>query len=326
MNSHHQHENATIAENYVDACISVIPLRLDGSKAPSIAKWKEFQSRIAEPDEISAWFARNRNGIGVVCGVVSGGLEVLDFDERPDETFSAWRDLLSSEIRSRLCVCETGGAGYHVIYRCDEVCGNTKIAMSEERSVLVESRGEGGYIVAVGSPLEVHSDRMPYVQVSGVPLPEIPRFTCDERRLMWERAASFDQRDQMQVVTEFAQLRANEMRPTRMYSSNIDQPWDDFDSRANWSEILIPAGWNSPDGISWSRPAKDFGTSAKVATAESGNEVLVVFSTNAGPLSPVGFGHKTWGKFSAYAALYHANDRSLACKAIRQLGYGRNNK
>lgn len=317
----HLHFTHEIARDYINAGLSVFPLRLDGSKAPALASWNPYRERFASMDEIGAWFRRPA-GIGMVCGLQSGGLEVLDFDDRADETFHAWFDSLPVDVRCRLTVCETGGLGYHVLYRCDEVCGNTKIAMTDTGSVLIESRGEGGYIVATGSPSEVHASGSPYVQVRGIPLPYVPKVSIDERRTMWTLAAALGERPD--PLAEYVRGRVKELRPMIDASVvDIDTPWDDYDHRATWDDVLSPAGWTTINGKAWRRPGKLFGTSAVVSNVSDGSKtVLVVFSGNAGPLAPAGVAHRTWTRFGAFAALYHGGDRKAAARAVRALGYG----
>lgn len=48
----------SIACDCVGACVSVIPLRVDGSKAPSVQSWNEYRDRFASADELRQWFAR----------------------------------------------------------------------------------------------------------------------------------------------------------------------------------------------------------------------------------------------------------------------------
>jgi len=61
--------------------ISVVPVATDGSKRPGINSWKEYQQRRATPDELLAWF-QNAEGVGVICGAVSGNLEMLELEGR----------------------------------------------------------------------------------------------------------------------------------------------------------------------------------------------------------------------------------------------------
>ncbi len=165
-----------LAIEYRDAGISVIPLRLDGSKGPDdqlpricniitrkeSTTWLPYQTRIAELCEIESWFSRPA-GIGIVCGAVSGGLEVIDFDD--GSLFEPWHSIVS-HIVDRLPVVETPSGGWHVLYRCDEIGGNVKIACDpkREKQTLIETRGQGGYIVAEGSPCETHATGLAYAQ------------------------------------------------------------------------------------------------------------------------------------------------------------------
>ncbi|WP_417733014.1 bifunctional DNA primase/polymerase [Rosistilla oblonga] len=305
----------------IAAGLSIIPLRLDGSKAPAIKRWLPYRQRFATPEELREWFAQPA-GIGLVCGLQSGGLEVMDFDHEADATFAAWLERLPASTRGRLCVCETGGGGFHVLYRCREICGNCKVAMphpnERQPKPLIETRGEGGYIVAVGSPAEVHSSGNLYAQLMGEPLPSVPTFSPDERKAMFVAAAALDRRPD--PLAEFR--RRTDRRDTSPTTVETSTPWGDFDARADWLDILQPAGWNTTDGITWTRPGKSFGTSGKIVNAENGVQVLTVFSSSAEHLAAEGVGHRTWGPFAAYAAINHGGDRRAAARAIRAMGYG----
>ena len=304
-----------IATAYRDAGLSVIPVRCDGSKSPLLS-WKPFTERVATDKELVDWFCGSREvGIGIVAGVISGGLEVLDFDA--GNLFWPWKKL-TEQIAIRLPTVETPSFGYHVFYRCDEVTGNHKIAIdpNAEKQTLIESRGDGGYVIGCGSPASCHPANYPYVQVAGPVLPEIPRITLAERRQLWMAARTFDRGD---IVTEAKRKQAKE-RPTANRSL-ADTPWDDFDARADWGSILEPRGWKSRDGIHWTRPGKTRGTSATLRdTADGQKKVLVVFSSNANLDS--GAGHKTYSKFNAYAQLYHAGSKRSAAQELRRNGYG----
>lgn len=307
-----------IARDYVANGISVIPLRLDGTKRPAVESWQPFSKRLPTDDELKSLFS-SVAGIGIPCGVVSGGLEVFDFDEDADRVFGAWWDQLPPAIRGRLAVIETGGGGYHVPFRCSEICGNKKIAFPvDRRKPYIETRGQGGYIVGVGSPLTVHESGHPYIQVRGVPLPELPRLTPTERKTIWTIARTFDE-SKTTAKKELADWRKRRSNAT--VSGELDQskPWDDFDIRAEWADVLTPAGWSTETGETWRRPNKRLGVSAKVVIAKNGCEVLRVFTSSAHPLES----ETTYGKFQAFKLLYHGGDSSAAAKAVRALGYGK---
>lgn len=328
-----------IALEYLSAGIAVVPLRLDGSKG-CLVRWKQYQERPPTADEVSRWFSRAA-GIGIITGRVSFGLEVLDFDQ--PEVFEPWRSLVGGLIE-RLPTVETASGGFHVLYRCERIAGNTKIAKWEEPDSLtfvatgsrmfcngvrvketrIETRGEGGYIVAAGSPVEVHASRNPYCQCLGPPLPSIPTITPDERKRLWEAAATFDCVERASRKVELAKRAirkaAYEMQAKERPGDGIT-PWDDFDIRASWDEILSPHGWERDGATAWRRPGKTNGISASVGRNAEGIEVLTVFSSNAGPLTGSG-PHSSWGKFRAYKALNHGGDGKAAARAVAGLGYG----
>ncbi len=140
------------AQRYLEHGFSVIPIRADGSKRPKTA-WEAWQEKRPTPQTVTRWFADGNAGIGVVCGKVSGGLEVVDVDDG-DEFPAVLAYLLLSGLEKKVSVVQSPrkGGGYHIWYRCEKVGPNTKIASDEEGKCLIETRGEGGYVLAVGSP------------------------------------------------------------------------------------------------------------------------------------------------------------------------------
>jgi Bifunctional DNA primase/polymerase, N-terminal len=74
-----------VALTALDAGLSVVPPREDGSKAP-IGAWHAYQSHRATRAQVERWYTVEQHaGIGLVCGAVSGGkiggLECLEFED-----------------------------------------------------------------------------------------------------------------------------------------------------------------------------------------------------------------------------------------------------
>ena len=69
------------AKTYSKSKISIFPANKK-DKAPLIPSWKPYQNKIAKLQEIKKWFnkATRPTCIAMVCGEVSGNVEVLDFD------------------------------------------------------------------------------------------------------------------------------------------------------------------------------------------------------------------------------------------------------
>jgi hypothetical protein len=172
------------ATDYVADGLSVIPIRPDGSKAPTIP-WKEYQQRLPTREELKQWFADGRNGIAILAGRVSGNLEILDFDD--GVTFEQWARRVRArgvDLLERLPRVSTPGGGSHLFYRLPcppagsrklaEKCWTDPATGKRMRKTLVETRGEGGYVVAPGSPPECHPSGRPYLFVPGHWLPPVP--------------------------------------------------------------------------------------------------------------------------------------------------------
>ena len=295
--------------------ISVIPIRPDGTKAPAIREWKSYQKKIANPEALEPWFS-NGNGIAVIGGKVSGNLEILDFDD-PDAAKS-WTDLLKeegySQLLEKLPVVMTPTGGFHVYYRCEEpVEGNQKLAQKNgpdgQTEVMIETRGEGGYVVAPGSPRACHSNGKLYELVRG-DLSNIPRITAEERTRLLDAARSLN-----------AIIKPK--RIVRGPSAGVgNRPGDDFNQRGTWEEILTPHGWepvrNRGETTDWRRPGKGHGISA--TTNHAGSDLLYNFSSNGHPFES----ETAYSKFAAYTLLNHNDDFKAAARALASEGYGEN--
>jgi P4 family phage/plasmid primase-like protien len=307
--------------------ISGLPIKSDGSKAPAIDAWTGLQERIPTEAEIARLFS-NGYGIGLIGGRVSGGLEIIDFDkvaEFPHVFAGFCAELAAREpgLLERLTKVKTP-RGWHLYYRCRIVQGNQKLANvmawnekegREKSTAIIETRGEGGYVLAPGCPPDCHETRRTYQHVSGPPLTDISTITPDERDTILIVARCFNE-----VVDDDSVVDA----PRSARATNSLSPGDDFCARATWNEILEPSGWKQVRAhgpIShWRRPGKEGpGTSATTGlTSKAGNELLYVFSSNADPFEA----GKSYSKFSAYAALNHAGDFKAAARALGKDGYG----
>jgi hypothetical protein len=153
--------------------LSVIPILADGSKAPSLPAWAEYQNRLATKEEITSWFTSSPWGIAIVCGVASGGLEVFDFDDLA--AFDTWVDAMDERLPGfvpRLPVIATPGGGRHVYVLRPQAAKGDKLAFrpGTRKRPFAELKGKGGYVLAPGSPAACHPSGGIYEQISGPPL------------------------------------------------------------------------------------------------------------------------------------------------------------
>lgn len=124
--------------------------------------WAPYQTTPPTAAELERWVKAGAQ-LAVVCGAVSGGLMVLDFDE--DGFYERWVAAMRAAgygyVLDELPVQRTGGGGYQVFLRCAEPGENMKLAWRltgerdaqgrEKRLVAIETRGEGGYAVIAPS-------------------------------------------------------------------------------------------------------------------------------------------------------------------------------
>lgn len=145
------------AQSYADLGLSVIPVK-PRSKMPELSRWQQYQGRRATDKELDDWFSRPKN-IAIVCGEVSGGLVVLDFD---DPNAFAYCFPKHHELVRQTLVVETD-RGVHVYVRLKgggKPKSTTYRRKGKERAWLpVDVQAEGKY--AIGPP-SVHPSGKSY--------------------------------------------------------------------------------------------------------------------------------------------------------------------
>lgn len=320
---------------YLDAGFSVLPVRPGGDKRPAVDGWKELQEQPADADAVRRWFdPPGGRGVALVCGAVSGGLEVIDFDREAGPTYRAWADLVREwpGLLDRVSVVRTPRPGYHVWFRCGEMetpgnavlaslspaeqAAEKEAARKEDRKAelrLIETRGEGGYALAPGCPPACHETGRTYEHHAGCSLLELPSLSLDERDFLLSCARSLDRSGGVTEPIPKSSPTAGDLRPG-----------DDFDRRGwDWGDILT--GWEcvggSPGGERrWRRPGKRLGWSATTGHCTSGGaDLLRVFTSNGEPFAE----GKSYGKFRAFALLHFGGDLAQAAKALAGHGFGR---
>lgn len=93
------------AINYLRAGLSVLPANR-AQKRPCLPRWSEFQARLPTEPEVCRWFANRSDAICIVCGKVSGNLEVIDFDNH-GELFPKWKESIPGDLLAKLVIEQT---------------------------------------------------------------------------------------------------------------------------------------------------------------------------------------------------------------------------
>lgn len=302
------------------AGVSVIPVEA-GTKRPA-TPWRTWQQRRADDNQIRAWFTNRNHGIGLVCGAVSGNLEMLEFEGRAIDLFTRAADTMADHDLSGLwrrllagCLERSPSGGVHLMFRVDApVGGNTKIARRDTGDgrvdVLIETRGEGGYTVAAPTVRDAaHSWKV----LAGGP-ETLPTITADEHAALHAALSTLDEMED-QPEPDHTPSHA---RPA---DRGVITPFDDFDARTDWKDILEPLGWTRGrrDGMGWlwTRPGKRLADGPSASTGRTEEDRLWVWSTSVDlpaeePMS------KAW----VWAHYNTAGNLSEAAKRLAQAGYG----
>lgn len=324
--------------------VCVLPAAEDGSKRPGDGgRWGVFKARRPTDAEMRGMFPKEGGprGLGFVCGAVSGGLELFEFDSAEAE--AEFRAMCAevpdlAELIERLdrgYSERTPSGGLHWLYRCAEgALDSTKLARAPEckhcgalpdahgalidgkrlcpsggthysLSVLIETKGEAGWVVVAPSGGPVHPTGKPYEMLRGGVV-TIPTLTGAEREVLWGLARAMNR-----YRTEDTAPRSE---PTSEPTG--DRPGDVFNATATWAEILEPHGWKRlftrGDETYWNRPGARDKRGIDATTGARGHDYFYVFSTSAEPFEA----ERGYDKLGVYALLNHGGDVAAAVKAL----------
>ena len=305
--------------------ISVVPVSVDGSKKPAPFTWRKYQEERPTTQELIDWFGKGtQQGVGAICGAVSGNLEMLELEGRAvaaqihiqakDMAENSGLGDLWQKIQDGYCEVTPSG-GIHWLYRISDgqVPGNQKLARRPGENggvdVLCETRGEGGFVILAPSAGSCHPSGEPWKILSGS-IQTIPTITLDEREALFSIFRCFDEMPKIENIAQ--EVKSREV--------NLSLPGDDYNSKVTWEQILTPLGWSKVytkgKAIAWRRPGKNEGISA--TTNFNGKDNLYVFTT-----STIFESEHSYSKFAAYATLEHNGDFKKAASALRSQGYGK---
>lgn len=337
-----------VARIWQAAGVSVIPILANQTKRPAI-RWSPYIATAPTLDEVHQWWGNGHPwGLALICGAVSGNLEMTEVEGRAMDSDSLTEimnrvdELGARHIWELLSGPEgftetSPSGGIHFLYRISdhEVPGNTKIAQKAQdedgnRLCLVETRGHGGYVITAPTSGICHPSGEAWQLLAGK-YGQLPMITWQERNLFHEalRLALDESPTSSVTGSQLALPTGNgPVAPARPLVATATttgalSPGDDFESRVDWYDILAPQGWRvsrKGPGLEreWTRPGKDprDGISATTGRAND-RDRLYVFSTSTQFEAEV-----PYTKFGAYALLHHNGDHHAAAQALVRLGYG----
>lgn len=281
--------------------------------------------------------------VGLVCGKPSGNIEVIDIDQKyslDGKLFDSYKRLIhemDSNILSKIVVQKTKNGGYHFIYRCSTIGGNTKLAnrstTEEEKNetyqktyeaellkgkddadakkiaqkskandkvrVLIETRGLGGQIVCFPS--------VGYEFIHG-DFYSISEITPDERDILFGIARQFNE-----AVEEYVP----NYKPVKKIKGL--SAFDDYNNRGDVVGLLQSNGWKvvkrQGHKVIFLRPGQ--ASSQSSGNYDESKKWFSVFTTSS-EFEP----EKAYLPYAVFAVLECNKDFSEAARKLYEMGYG----
>lgn len=294
---------ATLSENK-QANFSWKPNQLAQISKEEFAKRYNYQGGIMLK---SGEQMKATSNIALITGY--NNIEVIDVDLKVFPTLPEqnhfWDELheyLKSNIDDfdlKFVIYKTKNQGYHIIYKCKTIVGNSKIAkLKGHKECVIESRGIGGYVVVYEN------------QISKLDYLEIKEITERDRQILWDICKTYNYIDESETIQP-------EKKEVKEYAENEITPWKDYNDKTDIFDVI----------------GEDFKIVKKLtnhyiilrhgaSSVQSGyvyrnSNCMYLFST--GTIYP---NEKLISPFSAYAIKYHNGNYKEASKDLYNKGYG----
>jgi predicted DNA binding protein len=286
------------AINLLNSGFSVMPI--SEGKKPLIL-WKEYQSKKIEKAELEKLESKTK-GYGIITGFY--GVECIDVDLKVfpsvQEGKKFWTEFVSfisdhiDDFSRKFVIYKTINSGYHIIYRCEKVEGNRKLATLKGHSqALIETRGNGGYIYIYDN------------QISDLSYEQITEITIEERDTLMSLCKYFHYEEAI-VETKPKEADFSGLTPWDDYNHRnrvIDLVQGEFSAIKHLSDRIVLRKVDSKDALH-GFIYKDTGLCFLFTTA--------TIYPHETPLSP----------FAIYAWKYFGGNFSEAAKELYKEGYG----
>ena len=295
----------------------VIPV--DENKKP-LCKWKRFQEKQTF-FQVKAMNWAEAHGMALLTG---GDIEVIDIDSKyaidkyafEEKVFDAVHNALGPEVYDCLLVTQTQSGGYHIIYKCEKIEGNQKLASrytnedekkneADKVRVLLETRGEGGYIIIPPTPKYHFNDESRNFG-------NVSTLTTIQRDRLMNKLRSFN---------ETAEIMAkSEIKTPFEVSKNGRSTIEAFNEAHTPVELIESIGWE----FCHSSGSNDFYVRAGKEKKDGisgcyNNEkgLFYVFTT-----SSIFDSERAYNAFQIYAYINHQGDQKAASHDLYKQGYG----
>ena len=247
------------------------------------------------------------SNIALITGF--NNIEVIDVDLKVFATLpeqSAFWDELHDYLKSNIddfdlkfVIYKTKNQGYHILYKCSTIIGNTKIAkLKGHKECVIESRGLGGYVVVYDN------------QISKLSYLDIVDISERDRQILWDICKTFNYVDEVSII------EPDKKKVSEFIHSDLPS-WTDYNNRTNIFDI-IGEDFKIVKNISSHYIILRHGaTSVQSGYVYKNSNCLYLFST--GTIYP---NEKLISPFMAFTIKYHNGNYSESAKDLYNKGYG----
>jgi hypothetical protein len=244
--------------------------------------------------------------IGLITGY--NNLEVIDVDLKVFPTLpqqqNFWNELYNclkdniDDFDLKFVIYKTKNQGYHILYRCNTIAGNEKIAKLEgHKECVIESRGVGGYVVIYENKIS----KLEYL--------DIQLISEKDRCILWDVCRSYN------FVAPT--IEPEETKLSKAYSDVEITPWQDYNARVSIFDI-VGDEFNIVSNLTTHYIILRHGAkSAHSGYIYKNSGCMYLFST--GTIYP---NEKLITPFLAYTIKYHNGNFKASAADLYHKGYG----
>lgn len=336
--------------------VGLLPIPCVSGKRAMI-KWKDLSVHTLNEQYYKKFDSDKVEGIAVITGAKSGGLECIDIDCKYDLDGNLYDLVMDAivdanvELYKKLVIASTPSGGYHLIYKSPSPRRNMKLAqrltteqeleaenqlirdsggqsvVKQHSLVLIETRGEGGYFLGYPSP--------GYAFVQGG-WASVPSLSMEEVDLMIDICRSLDRAKPNKDIPNRSPVGEIPLPPaedniipnrsrSKLQRKYLVTPWDDFNERGDVITLMVQGGWSIVRTI----PSPDDGRLVVYLKRPGGKDQSIAATYNHVPSQLYVFStstsfplEKPLKPFEVFMHLQSGGSYVRAIESLESLGYG----
>lgn len=281
----------------------------DKSKKP-IHSWHDLQNKPATKEQFEKYYnLPDAGNIGILTGY--NNIEVIDIDLKIipglQEQQAFWNELRSfiadniDDFDNKFVIYKTINNGYHIIYKCEEIAGNQKLAkLKGQKEAILETRGKGGYVVVYDK------------KISKNDYTNIQEISILDREVLISICKTYNYTGP-EIETE----PLKEEKHHKEYNEAKITPWSDYNTKTNIFDV-VSGEFNIVRKLNDKYIIKRHGAkSPHSGYIYKNSNCMYLFST--GTIYP---NEKLISPFVAYAIKNHSGDCKAAASKLYKDGFG----